>query len=31
MPAAAREATRWRPMKPEPPTTSTLPYFMNLL
>src|SRR5687767_14656978 len=28
-PAAASEATRWRPMKPEPPTTTTLPYFMR--
>src|SRR5688572_33497857 len=31
-PAAASDATRWRPMKPEPPTTSTLLCFMrNLL
>src|SRR5687767_1005520 len=28
-PAAASEATRWRPMKPVPPTTSTLPYFIT--
>src|SRR6185503_20992333 len=27
-PAAASDATRWRPMKPEPPTTSTLLYFI---
>src|SRR4051812_27733955 len=29
VPAAASDATRWRPMKPEPPTTSTLLYFMS--
>src|SRR6185295_14488487 len=29
-PAAASDATRWRPMKPEPPTTSTLLYFIRM-
>src|SRR5688572_28599581 len=31
MPAAASEATRWRPMKPDPPTTSTELTFIGFL
>src|SRR5688572_23261021 len=31
IPAAASEATRWRPTKPEPPTTSTELTFIGLL